>query len=71
MKDFDKNQFISVTDKKKRIANLQKYAENTLNKTKNINIRLTVKDLQKVKAKAMEKGIPYQTFVSSIIHQEV
>jgi len=71
LKDFNKNQFISVADKKKQIANLHTYAKNTLNKTKNINIRLTLKDLQKVKAKAMEKGIPYQTFVSSIIHQEV
>ena len=71
LKDFDKNQFVSVADSKKEIKNLRKYAKSTLNKTKNINIRLTEKDLQKVKAKAMEQGIPYQTFVSSLIHQKV
>ena len=50
---------------------MQKYATNTLNKTKNINIRLSEKDLHKIKVKAMEKGIPYQTFIASLIHQVV
>jgi len=71
LEDFDNNQFISVPNVKKEILNLKQYAKNTLNKTKNINIRLTEKDLQKIKSKAMEKGIPYQTFITSLIHQEV
>lgn len=44
-------------------------ARNTLNKTKNINIRLTERDLHKLKVKAMEEGIPYQTLASSILHK--
>ena len=71
LKDFDNNQFIKVVNNKKEIKNLQRYATNNLNKTKNINIRLTEKDLHKLKVKAMEKGIPYQTFISSLIHQVV
>lgn len=71
LKDFDDNQFVKVADNKKEIKNLQKYATNTLNKTKNINIRLSEKDLHKIKIKAMEKGIPYQTFIASLIHQAV
>jgi len=46
-------------------------ARNTLNKTKNINIRLSEKDVQKAKEKAAEAGLPYQTLLSSIIHQFV
>ncbi len=46
-------------------------AKNTLNKTKNINLRLSEKDLQKAKSKAAETGIPYQTLLSSIIHRFV
>ena len=71
LNDFDDNQFVKVADNKKEIKNLQKYATNTLNKTKNINIRLSEKDLHKIKIKAMEKGIPYQTFIASLIHQAV
>lgn len=54
-------------DKRKR--QLQQTAKNTLNKTKNINIRLSERDLYRLKAKAIEEGIPYQTLASSILHK--
>ena len=44
-------------------------ARRTLNKTRNINIRISEKDLQKLKAKAIREGIPYQTLASSILHK--
>lgn len=66
---YNKGEFKSVPhfeeEKKKYIA----AARATLNKTKNINIRLTERDLYKLKAKAMERGLPYQTLVSSVLHQ--
>lgn len=46
-------------------------AKNTLNKTTNINIRLSEKDVYKLKARAAKEGLPYQTLVSSILHQSV
>lgn len=46
-------------------------ARNTPKKTKNINIRITELVLAKLKAKAQEEGIPYQTLVSSILHKYV
>lgn len=44
-------------------------ARNTLNKIRNINLRLTEKTLYKLKAKAIEEGIPYQTLASSVLHK--
>jgi len=44
-------------------------ARTTLNKTRNINIRLSERDLQKLKARAMREGIPYQTLASSVLRQ--
>jgi len=44
-------------------------ARNTLNKTRNINIRLSERDLQRLKAKAAREGIPYQTLAASLIHR--
>ncbi|MBU1126763.1 MAG: hypothetical protein ABIH88_03385 [Patescibacteria group bacterium] len=44
-------------------------AENTLAKLKNINIRLSVRDLEKLKVRAAESGLPYQTLAASILHQ--
>ncbi|MDO8570985.1 MAG: hypothetical protein Q7R97_05375 [Candidatus Daviesbacteria bacterium] len=44
-------------------------AKNTIHKSKNINLRLTERDLQKLKAKAIEEGLPYQTLAASILHK--
>jgi predicted DNA binding CopG/RHH family protein len=58
-----------VPDLATRKRELQEIARNTLNKTRNINIRLTERDLYRLKAKAIEEGIPYQTLASSILHK--
>ena len=44
---------------------------NVANKTKNINIRISANTLEKVKQRAAEEGIPYQTFISSVIHKYI
>lgn len=48
---------------------LRLYAKTALDKTKNINLRVSEADLLKIKAKALEKGMPYQTLLASLIHQ--
>ena len=66
----ESGEFESVlTDKRKEY--LQNIAEKTFNKDKRINIRLSNRDLQAIKSKATRQGIPYQTFVSSIIHKYI
>ena len=44
---------------------------NGANKTRHINIRISAYDIEKVKQRALEEGIPYQTLISSIIHKYV
>ena len=44
---------------------------NAANKTKNINIRISEYDIEKVKQRSAEEGIPYQTLISSIIHKYI
>ena len=47
-------------------------ARNTIDPPKQkITTRVAQSDLARLKAKAMEKGIPYQTLLASIIHQYV
>lgn len=46
-------------------------AKNALVKDKRINIRLTTTDLQQLRAKAAQEGLPYQTLISSIIHKYI
>ena len=56
----------NFAEEKERYEAIAKY---TLEKTKAINIRLTEKNLIKVKAAAAREGIPYQTFITSLIHK--
>lgn len=54
-------------DYKKYMAEAVLVSNNTLSKSKTISIRLAQKDLLKVKTKALENGIPYQTLLGSLI----
>jgi predicted DNA binding CopG/RHH family protein len=45
------------------------YARYSLNKQRRINIRMTERDLKKIRAKAIEEGIPYQSLISMLIHK--
>lgn len=65
----ENGEFVSVKNLDKAKAEAIAAAKNTLNKTKNINIRLSEKSLLKIKAKAVHEGIPYQTLVSSVLHK--
>ena len=69
VKDFEAGKLKRVTDTKKETSRYKGYVKASLNKTRNINIRLSNKALQKIKALAAEKGLPYQTFISSLLHQ--
>ena len=44
---------------------------NAANKTKNINIRISAYDIEKIKQRSSEEGISYQTLISSIIHRYI
>ena len=56
-KDFDKEKI-----------RFQKIAANTL-KRKSINIRVFESDVDKIKAIALSEGLPYQTFITSVLHK--
>ena len=69
LEEFERGEWIPVKDQAKARKEAIEAAKNTLNKIKNINIRLSARDLLKLKAKAMQEGIPYQTLVSSILRR--
>jgi len=50
---------------------LSKTTTSTLTKDQRMNIRITKNDLDGIKLKAVEEGMPYQTLVASIIHKYV
>ena len=50
---------------------LSEYAQNTIRKNKRVNIRISERDLTELQRQAITEGLPYQTFISSILHRFV
>jgi predicted DNA binding CopG/RHH family protein len=62
---------VSAPDAEQEKEYLHSLASSLLKKQKNINIRISEHDLLKLKSKALEEGIPYQTYIRSLIHKHV
>ena len=66
---YEKGNFFSVPNLKKEVKRYREYAKSTLQKNKRINIRISQRDLIHIQRKAVKEGLPYQTFISSILHK--
>lgn len=67
-KSLENEEWISDLTQKDK-TRYREYACYSLNKQKRINIRMSERDLKKIRAKAIEEGIPYQTLISMLIHK--
>ena len=56
-----------VGEKRKRIEAIVDRSR----KTRNVNIRISEFDLDGIKRRAAQEGIPYQTLISSVLHRFV
>lgn len=61
----------SVTTKSSELRKYQEAARQMLKKDARLNIRISSQDLKNLQKRAMEEGLPYQTFVSSLLHKYV
>jgi predicted DNA binding CopG/RHH family protein len=66
---YEKGLLEPVDNPEKRREELRQYAKATIAKTRRVNVRLTERDFIKIKAKAIEIGIPYQMLMGSLLHQ--
>ncbi len=55
----------------KHIKAHQAAAEATFKKDQRLNIRISSRDLRNLQARALEEGVPYQTFAASLLHKFV
>lgn len=71
VESFEKGEWVPVKDLPRRRKDLMRYARNTLKKDKRLNIRISERDLLELQRMAVREGLPYQTFVASILHKFV
>jgi len=65
----EKGEWGSVENLAEEIAVAKEAAEATYGKDQRMNIRISSRDMNSLKVRAREEGMPYQTLVSSIIHR--
>lgn len=66
---YEKGEWRDVENMDEVIKKHSQYADETFKKNKRVNIRLSQKDINLIKIKAMEEGIPYQTLMASVLHK--
>jgi predicted DNA binding CopG/RHH family protein len=49
----------------------QGMAQASFKKDQRLNIRISSRDLKSLQARALEEGVPYQTFAASLLHKYV
>ncbi len=69
LKEIERGEWKPVKNLAKVKRDLMLAVRNTLNKTRNINLRLSERDVHKLKSRAIKEGIPYQTLASSVLHR--
>ena len=60
-----------IPNYKKDVARYREAARSTMRKDKRVNIRMTERDLVHFQKTAIHEGLPYQTFISSILHKYI
>jgi predicted DNA binding CopG/RHH family protein len=68
---FERDQVALSRPDKKLLRDLSSAAENTFKKDRRINIRLSERDMVGIQRVAAAKGMPYQSFISGLIHQYI
>jgi len=67
----ERGEWKQVPNFKREAKRFQESAKATLRKDKRVNIRMTERDLVYFQKKAVEEGLPYQTFISSVLHKYI
>lgn len=65
----ENNNLIRSVNADEEIALAKQAAKEYLSKSKNVTIRLSLGDVTLIKNRAQDVGIPYQTLISSLVHQ--
>jgi predicted DNA binding CopG/RHH family protein len=66
---YEKEEWKSISELEAQKQHYREIAKNTYVKNKRINIRISEKIINELKARSLEEGIPYQTLITSILHK--
>lgn len=68
MKAVERGEYEEVQSREEALEFWQAAVRNTLRK-RPITVRVQEQDIERIKVKALQQGIPYQTLVASVLHR--
>ena len=71
LESFERDEWWSVPGREAELERYRQHARATFRKDMRVNIRMSQKDLDALKTRALEEGIPYQTLMASVLHKYV
>ncbi len=69
LNSIERNEWKSVENFEEERAFAKAAAANFLRKDARVTLRISSGDLRRLKQKAAYKGLPYQTFIASVLHE--
>ena len=69
LESFEKGEWLLMQGSEPEDERYRDYARATFKKDMRVNIRMSSKDLDALKNRALEEGIPFQTLMSSVLHK--
>ncbi len=71
LQSFEAGEWHSASDRETVLEEHRSHARATFRKDRRLNIRISGKDLEALQKRALAEGLPYQTFIASILHKYV
>ncbi len=71
MDSVERGEWKRVSNFEEEKSRLEAAAATTLRQDKRVNIKLTERDLVHFQRKAAEEGLPYQAYISSVLHKYI
>lgn len=68
---FEHGRLRSIDNLEGELKRHREYAAETFKKDKRISIRISNRDLERLRKRALQEGLPYQTLIASILHKYV
>lgn len=69
LESVERGEWKTVENAEEEAAFAKEAAANSLRKDERVTLRLSSIDLDRLKQKAAYKGLPYQTFIASVLHE--
>ncbi len=71
LESYERGEWQPVTDMNAEIKKHKQYAAATFKKDKRISIRISSRDLDALRKRALMEGMPYQTLIASVLHKYI